>query len=157
MSFSFSSYFGYGYVRFGYNENEQFFEVSILGKQLRSYRQFYKCKVCQKRVNEKKTETFGGYYFCHKCAIRATNAPAPDNDNPIALHTTVETSNKLYSGGYDWETGDMHIEAGREEDTCHLINHEFMHRIIHRVESNKASSMYDSIKRSVDPYVEGGV
>lgn len=107
-----------------------------------------KCDVCY--MDYAKLENWGQRSLCPKCSERwkKMRASEPPKDTyEIKLNPEYH-----HYGMYEIETGDIHIMRLPEKEIFDTLNHEMLHRIIHKCAGLRPCWQYDNISKHIEPH-----
>lgn len=109
-----------------------------------------KCDYCEEDFAQ--LENWGAYHWCAECAKEINKdrqKPPRAQISDIIIDKPEHGENAMYNP----ENGETELKQFPDDgDIERVINHEFMHFILHGVAGLRYCYLYDCIKNEVDPY-----
>jgi DNA-directed RNA polymerase subunit RPC12/RpoP len=113
----------------------------------------YSCSGCSRKFQKDELEEWGDYLFCKDCICKHLKRGNPQKKDTYEIKfgeiNPLMVSGYDMWGSYDVENGDLLLFVATENNIELLINHEFLHHIIHKLIGLKECYQFDKVDHFV--------
>ena len=113
-------------------------------------------KICDGCQNIRKTEKWGPYMICEECA-KLLNKKYKNKPKSDISDLKIESPIYGSSASYNPLTGETKLRDSRafkrsQDIVFELVNHEFVHFLLHKMFGIRCCYQFDAVDEIVDPY-----
>ncbi len=109
-----------------------------------------KCNECEQEFGA--VENWGYFNLCQKCS-KELREKIPNSPPSEISDVTIRKPKHIENAMYNTNTGETELKKmPTDGNIMRVINHEFIHFILHEITDLRYCYQYDRIKDEVDPY-----